>query len=192
MRMRPRRARRQFRRLARGLFGGPGLGLGLSPAAIQALNQANGLLGAGGYDEAADMFAQLADGAEEHGMPRRAAHMRAQAAYAQVQAGDPAQALEQARRGVGQLITAGRPRQARRMAERIAEALRSKGYATEANSLLGMAPAVDPAPGQPAAPAKTLPAKCPQCGGAARSDEVEWVDAATAECAFCGAVIKAA
>ena len=44
----------------------------------------------------------------------------------------------------------------------------------------------------PASPAqgKRLPSNCPHCGAAARSDEVDWIDAQSAECNYCGGVIQ--
>lgn len=194
MRMRPRRARRQARRLSRSLFGSLAVGMMLGGDALQALGQANSLMAAGDFDEAANLFGQLADGLEERGLPKRAANLHASAALAQIQAGEPAQALERARRGIRLLELAGRPRHARRMAERLAEALQARGYAQEAASLLGgNLPAPETARPEEAQPARrgTLPAKCPHCGGAVRSDDVDWIDAMSAECAFCGGVIKA-
>jgi hypothetical protein len=35
-----------------------------------------------------------------------------------------------------------------------------------------------------------LPTHCPSCGAAVRPDEVEWLDEATAECAYCGSPIR--
>lgn len=37
-----------------------------------------------------------------------------------------------------------------------------------------------------------LPAACPLCGAPVCSDEVEWIDEFSAECAFCGAVVQGA
>lgn len=34
-----------------------------------------------------------------------------------------------------------------------------------------------------------LPGRCPQCGAPLRSDQVEWVDAQSAECPYCGGVV---
>jgi predicted Zn-ribbon and HTH transcriptional regulator len=36
----------------------------------------------------------------------------------------------------------------------------------------------------------TLPPRCEGCGAALIADEVEWQDASTARCAYCGAVAK--
>jgi hypothetical protein len=191
--MRPRRPRRRFRRLARGLFGAPGLAGPLAQPVLRELNRAHGLLGSGHYDEAADLFGQLADGAEERRMAKRAASLHAQAAEALIAAGEPAEAVERARRAMNLLALAGRPRRARRLAERIHEALLAKGYTSEADALFQGAPvsAGEPLPEAEPAPSRAaLPGKCPHCGGAARSDDVEWIDEASAECAFCGGVIK--
>lgn len=38
---------------------------------------------------------------------------------------------------------------------------------------------------------RSLPAKCPSCGGPIRSDEVNWIDPYSAECAYCGDIVKA-
>ena len=38
--------------------------------------------------------------------------------------------------------------------------------------------------------AGTLPAKCDGCGAPVIPDEVEWHDARTAECLYCGTVLK--
>ena len=47
---------------------------------------------------------------------------------------------------------------------------------------------------EPPAPAETvhpvLPARCGQCGALIRTDEIEWIDAQTAECAYCGSPIR--
>jgi hypothetical protein len=34
-----------------------------------------------------------------------------------------------------------------------------------------------------------LPTNCPKCGAPLRADEIEWVDAITASCSFCGSVV---
>jgi hypothetical protein len=39
-------------------------------------------------------------------------------------------------------------------------------------------------------PRGTLPAKCPSCGGPVKPDEVNWVGHSSAECPYCGTVIK--
>lgn len=39
-------------------------------------------------------------------------------------------------------------------------------------------------------PGSRLPADCPRCGAPVRSDEVEWIDDTSVECAYCGGVIS--
>jgi len=36
-----------------------------------------------------------------------------------------------------------------------------------------------------------LPVKCPSCGGAILSDEVDWLDNNTGECPYCGSAVRA-
>ena len=36
-----------------------------------------------------------------------------------------------------------------------------------------------------------LPGSCPKCGAPVHSDEVEWIDARSAECPYCGTVLRA-
>jgi hypothetical protein len=35
-----------------------------------------------------------------------------------------------------------------------------------------------------------LPVKCPGCGAPVRADEVDWVDEVTAECPYCGNMVR--
>jgi len=73
--------------------------------------------------------------------------------------------------------------------------LRAKGMAAAAGVLEGEfgpslgASAQRMTTGSP--PAARLPGKCPQCGGPLRSDEVDWIDAQSAECPYCGSVVQA-
>jgi hypothetical protein len=39
-------------------------------------------------------------------------------------------------------------------------------------------------------PTRSLPATCPQCGGALRSDKAKWIDVESATCPWCGSVVK--
>ena len=50
----------------------------------------------------------------------------------------------------------------------------------------------DARPDQPVQkPAPRLPGKCPFCGACLRSDMVEWIDDASAECPYCGSAVPA-
>jgi hypothetical protein len=39
-------------------------------------------------------------------------------------------------------------------------------------------------------PRVQLPTNCPSCGAPIRSDQVDWVDQATAECPYCGSLVR--
>jgi hypothetical protein len=41
----------------------------------------------------------------------------------------------------------------------------------------------------PAGKPAQLPPQCPKCGGNIRRDEVEWIDATSAACDYCGSVV---
>jgi hypothetical protein len=78
------------------------------------------------------------------------------------------------------------------MAEEVEAALKSAGHAGAAAQLTNAVPLPLAVPEAPAAaPRRALPAKCPHCAGAVRSDEVDWIDDASAECLYCGGVIQA-
>jgi hypothetical protein len=40
-------------------------------------------------------------------------------------------------------------------------------------------------------PAPRLPAACPQCNAPLRSNEVDWIDAISAGCPYCGSTLRA-
>jgi hypothetical protein len=186
--------RRLFPLRPRRLFGGPG---GPGGAGPQVLQQAFQMLESGGYAEAAAAFWQLAEVLHEHGMPLRAGKLALQAASAYLQAGDPNAALQCGRQGLALLVRGGRPGQAVRLASRMIYALRERGHAAQADALqaevnqrlAGMVS--EPVPfAAPAAGHGNLPAHCSACGGPLRPDEVDWLDAATAECPYCGNPVK--
>src|SRR5512144_1018791 len=106
MRMRPGGARRQVRRLSRNMFRAPGLAGPFGLPVLRELNRAHALLADGAYDEAADLFGQLADGADERRMVKRAANLHAQAAQALIEAGEPVEAVRRARRAITLLASA--------------------------------------------------------------------------------------
>jgi hypothetical protein len=88
-----------------------------------------------------------------------------------------------------------------RMAQRILEEMEEQGYPAEAQALrtefdmhlkkLGLSLAENPTAGSSGVQKRNLPAQCPACLGPVRSDEVEWIDEISAQCAFCGSTLKA-
>ena len=164
---------------------------------VQELNQANQLMAAGHYQPAQEIYARLAQLAESTGHPRQAANLHAQAAQAAAMQPSREKAIQHARAALNGFQRQGMlPRMYGFLASFIA-LLRSQGLEAEANLLhLEFGGQAAPAPEQPtdqegARPLR-LPTICPQCGAPVRSDEVEWIDSHSAECAFCGGVIAAA
>jgi hypothetical protein len=84
----------------------------------------------------------------------------------------------------------------RMVGERAIDELQTRGLNAEADeiaALLGAnTPAVDLVEKEAPAPMKkpVLPTHCPSCGAAVRPNEVEWLDEATAECAYCGSPLR--
>lgn len=182
--------------------GGP-LGRGPGPRGPMAgplmhqLEQAHRLAEMGRWAEAAPLFAELARQAEARAMPQRAGHLHLQAARCLFQLRETGPALNHARAGLRIFSTAGMPERFQHTLQRTLEGLRANGLTAEADTLAREfgAPVGNNAPptaAESATPAALapLPAKCPACGGPLRSDEVEWIDEASAECPFCGGVVQ--
>jgi hypothetical protein len=186
----PRRPERPLRQVPR-----PG---DVGPRARQLLRQAHQLMEAGHYPEAAAAFGRLAEAARDRGMLARAGDLTLQAARAHLRAGDPEAALQRGRQGLGMLVRGGHPGRAMRLLPRLVQALREGGHHAQADALQAEAEqslaGIRPEPerfGSPPARQGELPARCASCGGPLRPDEVEWHNAVTAECPYCGSTVKA-
>ncbi len=180
-----------FRNLRRQRFIAGALG----PAQMNILERANQLLANGKPAEAAPLFAQLAGATEAGGHPRLAANLHARAAHAYADGGDGSSALVQARSALNLFLEYRMMRRAPVFYANITRKLNDRGMTAAANHLLQefgsqvSALPANPAAGQPHH--GTLPTHCPNCGAPVRGDEVEWVDANTAECDYCGSPIRA-
>lgn len=165
---------------------------------IQDLRQASQLMSAGHYQSAQDLYARLALAAESSGHPRQAANLHAQAAQAAAMHPSREAALLHARAAFNGFQRLAMLPRLKGFLASFVSLLRSQGLQAEANLLLleygGQInhPAGQPPASQEEAQPGRLPTTCPQCGAPVRSDEVEWIDAYSAECAFCGGVIAAA
>ncbi len=155
--------------------------------------RANQLFQLGQFENAALEFIQLAHRMERTGKPRQAANLHAQAALAWAKAGIEPRAMNQANIAFSQFTLLG-------MKQRITEFKTQLDQALHPESILKN----DAVRDEPRKTAQTaavfppiinqrgkLPAVCSQCGAPVRSDEVEWIDDASAECDFCGAVLQA-
>ena len=132
----------------------------------------------------------------------RAAHLILQASRARLAADDVDAALEHAREGLRLFVRGGCAGRVPAILSRMTAALRDKGYDAQADALerevaqaleeMGLSPdeAGRHVP-QAGERRGDLPARCNGCGAPLIPDEVEWHDASTAECPYCGTVIKA-
>lgn len=188
------------RPLRRGLFGPIGGAWGAGRP-WQMLQHANALMAAGQPGEAAGLYDQLAQMAEARAMPKRAAQLNVQAARAWLAAGDPDAAAARARRGLGAFIALGYGARVAQLLPEVVARLREHGYTQVAAELERDMQAQLSRAGIDAAAVRqmdmsaprhaSLPGQCPDCGGPLRSNEIEWIDATSAECPYCGTIVKA-
>ena len=165
------------------------------PSVPPLLRQAHELMESGRYAEAAEAFEKLARGAETRNHPKTPqlyllagrAHIKAghkPAGFAFVKKGlgmlrnHPAQLFRLGNLAVTELSEIGMNEEALELTEWLKTAL----PAAPAGAKMGVAASVKK---------PVLPTRCPECGGALRADEVEWLDEVTAECAWCGSAIRA-
>jgi len=169
--------------------------------AEMALQRAHQLLNSSQPQEAAQLFHMLADGLDQKGMPVRAVMVRLQAAYAEALAGLVEQAVHSTNNALSHPVSANIPNRVANATQRVIDVFRQKGQTKEAGDLeKKVEELVNKAgflQGQRFQLKATesqhhgeLPAKCPSCGGPLLPDEVEWHDAGTASCNYCGSAIK--
>ena len=144
----------------------------------------------GQFEEAARAFDDLAQGAEERGRLFQAANLSAQAARCYLSLDDLDAAYERGLRALDLFKRAGRPGAARRLVERMVKILREKGRLAEAEGLEGELSRL-PAPVRPGMRRGELPGKCLQCGGPIKESETTWIGPSSAECPYCGSILKA-
>jgi thioredoxin-like negative regulator of GroEL len=156
----------------------------------ESLRKAMALLDQGKFDEAATTFDELAKEAEEQGHSFRAANLTAQAARCYLQLDDVDTAYESGVKALELFKQAERPGAARRVGERMVKVLKEKGRQAEAEALERELKQL-PAPTRGAVTRGELPPKCLQCGGPIRESEAMWVGPSSAECPYCGSVVKA-
>jgi hypothetical protein len=174
----------------------------LPPGVRRALAKANHLMAVGQFAEAADIFGQLSEQAEQRGMLVRAGDLALLASRAHFAAEGVESALEWARQALRLFVRGGRVGSVPRLLSRITAALQERGYDAEADQLereaermlgqvgLSLDQVRQQVP-QVAESRGTLPARCSGCGASLVPDEVEWHDPYTAECLYCGTVVKA-
>lgn len=164
------------------------------------LQEAFSLLAAGRYVPAGELLSELAERARENGHPLRAAQLALQAGHAFLQAGQPERAVRLVEQAARQFLAGRRPARAVRVFQAAIGALRAQGCDAQADHLEQTAQALLARTGlalgsvtvdRPERRRGHLPPACPRCGGPLRSDEVDWVDDASAECPYCSSVVPA-
>ncbi len=177
------------------------------PRPRQMLERANRLFDRGEFAEAVAIFDRLAGGAAERGMLNRAGDLYLQSARCHLEMGKATIAVERGKHALHLFGRAGLFGKIERLMPRIVEALQEKGYNAEAEALRqevearladvpperrqppGARPAAGPSTARPMA-RRELPARCSACGAPVKPDDVTWLDPQTAECPYCGSVLK--
>ena len=164
--------------------------------AQRALQRAHRLMEIGDFTNAADIFERLARGAHDRGILRQAPRLYLQAGRAHLLAGDSVRGADFVRQGLNILAEAQRWGQLYRAGLRVVDELEQWGYAELAREFEAWLKAILPegpdayqSAGIPSQRPQ-LPIHCPSCGGPIRADDVEWLDAATAECPYCGSGVR--
>jgi tetratricopeptide (TPR) repeat protein len=182
--------------------GGPPRRSPVSARVRHALARANSLMADGQFARAADIFERLAERAKRQGVPVRAGDLSLQASRASLGAGDVQASLERAAEALRLFVRGDRAQRVPRVLSKMAAALREGGYDAQAERLERQAEQIlgeaglsleELRRGVPQVTERrgTLPALCSGCGAPFVPDEVEWHDAHTAECLYCGMVVKA-
>jgi tetratricopeptide (TPR) repeat protein len=165
------------------------------------LARANQLMAEGQFAEAAAIYERLCEESKARGFVARAADFALQAARAYFAADNVDAASTRAKEALHLLAHSGRAGRIPQVLSKMTAALRDKGYDAQADELereaerilsevgLSLEEAEQQAPQMPEKRG-ALPARCAGCGAPVVPDEVEWHDAQTAECLYCGAVLK--
>lgn len=169
-------------------------GRGFARAVPPLLRRGNQLMEAGDFLGAASAFEQLARAAEARG-GTRAPFFYLQCGRAQLAAGQKAEAVQSLERGLGIFSARGQTVKLAFVADRLVADLGRRGLTEEARLiaayLKGLLPNYVPGSSVSGVSAHpVLPTHCPGCGAPVRPDEVEWLDDATAQCAYCGTPVR--
>ena len=179
------------------------------PRPRQILLRASKLFDQGKFAEAAPIFERLAEGAAKRGMLNRAGDLYLQSARCHLETGNVTLAVERGKQALRLFVKAGLVGKIERLMPRMVDALQEKGYEAEATALrqevearlaeappgrrppAGARPSRWPSFAQPPRARRELPTKCSACGAPIKPDDVTWLDPGSAECPYCGSVLKA-
>ena len=158
----------------------------------QALVQARRQIRAGHYARAGIILAALAREAEALERPKIAAELHCRAAHCFVDGGAEPSGLSEARAALRVFRNLGLMERYARFLTNILRKLQAHGMLSGVGMLRTEFDGVDVPQLVQATPVRNLrlPEACSQCGAPLRSDEVEWIDAHSIECNYCGAVVQ--
>jgi thioredoxin-like negative regulator of GroEL len=161
--------------------------------ARQKLVRARELFDRGDFAGAAPVFEKLAQATERRGMLDRAGDLRMELARCHIKLDNMERADQESLHGLRLFLRARHPIKVRRLLPRMVAMLEQHGRHDEAKELREKAEQLlGPMPARPAIEARgILPAKCPNCGGPLKPDEVHWTGHNSAECPYCGSVVPA-
>ncbi len=162
------------------------------------LNQAHRLMSTGDYIQAGAIFERLARGAVQRGIPR-APFLFIQAGQAYLEGGEKPKGFTLVKHGLKMLADAGRWDELYRIGHRTLAVLEEKGFKEEKDRLTDWLEDVLPERSEQVSQSKlqgktkhpVLPTACPSCGGPVDPAIVTWRDDITAECLFCGSMVRA-
>ena len=157
----------------------------------QFFTEADQLSAAGQPEQAARQFADMAVQMEREGKLRQAANLHTQAAHRWLDAVNSTNAMQEAQSAQALFTKTGMAQRAMEFKARFSAHLKQQGLQAEADQVENMAIPQSALPDNPDLSPKQrrLPATCPQCGAPVHSNEVVWLDDASAECDFCGSTI---
>jgi hypothetical protein len=155
------------------------------------LQEAHFAFDKGEYGRAGELFERMAETAAARNGPR-APILFLQAGRARILAGQTVLGMPSLKRGLELLVQRQQFTRLQNAGARVISELNERGLKQEASELEAWLKAVLPAATSAETPVKRplLPPHCPSCGATIRSDEVEWLDEVTAECAYCGSPIR--
>jgi hypothetical protein len=159
----------------------------------RALVHANQVFEAGDYAEAAARFEAIAGAAESREGPR-APQFYFQAGRAYLLDGQTEAGLSRLEHGLDLLAGSGEVERLHRAGRRILSELEERGMVSEAGRITAwlssnLPEGLNKSEVRPARRI-ALPTHCPSCGAGVRSDEVDWLDESTVECAYCGSPVR--
>jgi hypothetical protein len=149
----------------------------------------------GAFARAASIYEELADEAQVQGI-WRSPQLNLQAGLGWLMAGELAFGMKRILNGLRMMPEMGQAGRLPIVAARIKRNLENLGFQAQAASLdeelRPLLSGTTDSSSPPTSSRGRLPANCPHCGGNVLPNEIEWVDAQSAVCDYCGSLIQSA